>query len=276
MPDSEKMEPPSRLLLLSEARAVIEYGAFLSSYSWFRTLPPGDGHPVMVLPGFVATDRSTHALRSFLRNRGYAAHGWQLGRNLGLRRGLDEQTLARLHELRRRYGRKISLIGWSLGGVFARELAKRAPDDVRQVITLGSPFKGDMRANHAAALYEMLAGHTVEHASRTLDLSVPPPVPTTAIYSRSDGIVHWQCCVEDEGPLSESIEVSSSHCGLGHHPATLYVIADRLAQPEGKWAPFERSGFRSLFFPAPHRGRRPGVPAASPAGVPAHSPAGAP
>jgi pimeloyl-ACP methyl ester carboxylesterase len=253
MSDADSMQPPSKLLLLSEVRAVYELGAFVGAYPLLRMLPPGDGHPVMVLPGFVATDTSTQPLRSFLRDHGYAAHGWTLGRNLGLRHGLNDQKLARLHDLRRRYGRKVSLIGWSLGGVFARELAKRAPDDVRQVITLGSPFKGNVRANHASGLYERLSGHSVEDASATINLGEPPPVPTTAIYSRSDGIVHWRCCVEDEGPRSESIEISSSHCGLGHHPAALYAIADRLAQPEGAWAPFDRSGWRKLLFPDPQR-----------------------
>lgn len=249
--DADRMEPPSRRLLLLEARAVYELAAFVGAYSWLRTLPSGDGHPVMVLPGLVASDRSTRPLRTFLRNRGYGAHGWELGRNLGVRPGLEDQQLARLRELRRRYGRKVSLIGWSLGGVYARELAKRAPEEVRLVITLGSPFKGDARATHATRLYELLAGHTVEEARATANLPEPPPVPTTAIFSRSDGIVAWQCCVEDEGPRTESIEVRSSHCGLGHHPAALYVIADRLAQPEEAWAPFERRGLRSLFYPDP-------------------------
>lgn len=253
MTEAEKMQPPSQFLLLAEARAALELGAFVGAYPLLRMLPPGDDHPVMVLPGFVASDNSTRPLRSFLRNHGYSAHGWDLGRNLGLRHGLNEQKLARLHELRRHYDRKVSLIGWSLGGVFARELAKRAPDDVRMVITLGSPFKGDIRANHASGLYEMLSGHSVEEASARLKLSEPPPVPTTAIYSRTDGIVHWQCCVEDDGPGTESIEVESSHCGLGHHPAALYAIADRLAQPEGEWKPFDRNGWRRLFFPSPRR-----------------------
>jgi pimeloyl-ACP methyl ester carboxylesterase len=247
------MQAPSQLLLLSEARAALELGAFVGAYPLLRMLPPGDGHPVLVFPGFTASDTSTQPLRTFLRNHGYAAHGWELGRNLGLRHGLIERKLARLHALRRQYGRKISLVGWSLGGVYARELAKRMPEDVRLVITLGSPFKGDMRANHASGLYAMLAGHSVEEASAQHDLSEPPPVPTTAIFSRTDGIVHWKCSVEDPGPRTESIEVDSSHCGLGHHPAALYAIADRLAQPEGGWTHFDRGGWRSLFFPDPRR-----------------------
>ncbi len=253
MTTAAKVAPPSRRLLLSEARWVLELAAFFGSYPWLKTLPSGDGHPVMVLPGFVVGDGSTGPLRAFLRDRGYAAHGWELGRNLGRRPGLEEQQLERLNKLRRMHGRKVSLVGWSLGGVYARELAKQAPDDVRMVITLGSPFKGNVRATNATRLYELLAGHTVEEASAQLQLHEPPPVPTTAIYSRTDGIVAWQCSVEEHGHRSESVEVRSSHCGLGHHPAALYVIADRLAQAEGAWTPFDRRGLRSLFYPDPRR-----------------------
>jgi hypothetical protein len=254
MSKANKLVPPSRRLLLAEARAVYELAAFLWAYPWLRLLPAGDGHPVMVFPGLAASDVSTVPLRTFLSDRGYAAHGWDLGRNRGLKPGLNEFKLDRLRELRRRHGRKVSLIGWSLGGIFARELAKRAPEDVRQVITLGSPVKGSPRATHAAWLYEMLSGHSVYAAKSGSQLHLPPPVPTTAIFSRSDGIVAWQCCVEDERTHTESVEVWASHCGLGHNPAALYVIADRLGQKEGSWAPFDRGGLRSLVFPDPRRG----------------------
>jgi hypothetical protein len=250
---SEAIRPPSRRLLLGERRAVYEFGALLGAYPLLRRLPSGDGHPVLILPGFVASDVSTVPLRTFLRGRGYQAHGWNLGRNLGLRPGLKEGLLARLRELRGQHGRKVSLIGWSLGGVYARELAKLAVDDVRLVITLGSPFKGNTKATHATNLYDTLSDRTVEDAQVTANLHHPPPVPTTAIFSRTDGVVAWQCCVEDAGPHTESIEVRSSHCGMGHHPAALYAIADRLAQPEHSWKPFDRGGMRALFYPRPHQ-----------------------
>jgi pimeloyl-ACP methyl ester carboxylesterase len=253
----EAQAPPSRRLLLSEWRAFYELVAFVGAFPWLRLLPSGDGHPIMVLPGLAASDLSTAPMRAFLRDRGYAAHGWELGRNLGLKPGLHGSTFDRLRDLRRRYGRKVSLIGWSLGGIFARELAKQAPDDVRQVITLASPFKGSPRATHAWWVYELLAGHSIEEASAEAELHEPPPVPTTAIFSRSDGIVAWQCCVEDQRTYTESVEVRASHCGLGHNPAALYVIADRLAQEEGDWAPFDRSGFRGLVFPDPWRAAEP-------------------
>ncbi len=257
MSGANRLAPPSRRLLLAEVRAAYELGAFVLAFPWMRLLPAGDGHPVMVLPGLAASDVSTVPLRTFLRDRGYAAYGWELGRNRGLRPGLNEQKLERLGELHRRHGRKVTLIGWSLGGIFAREIAKQAPDHVRQVITLGSPFKGSARATHAWWVYELLAGHSVDEASLAAELHRPPPVPTTAIFSRSDGVCAWQTCVEEQGTWTESVEVWASHCGLGHNPAALYVIADRLAQEEGNWAPFDRSGMRSWVFPDPWRGTAP-------------------
>ena len=120
-------------------------------------------------------------------------------------------------------------------------------------ITLGSPFSGDPRHTNAWRLYERKSGHKIDDRESHLGgpLGVPPPVPTTAIFSRSDGICAWQNCVEKESPIAESIEVNASHCGLGHHPAAVFAVADRLAQPEGRWKPFDRDGARAMFFPDP-------------------------
>ncbi len=251
--DAETAQPPSRLLQLMEARAFHELAAFGASLPLLSLAPRGDGHPVLVLPGLVASDVSTRPLRGFLRNHAYAAHGWKLGRNHGYFRGLEQRILDRVQDLRGRYRRKVSLVGWSLGGIFARQIAKLVPDDIRSVITLGSPFAGNPKATHAWRLYEFVSGHRVDDASVAFARSIaePPPVPTTAIYSRSDGICAWQCCVEKRTAKSESIEVHGSHCGLGHNPAAVYAIADRLAQPEGQWQPFSRGGWRSFVYPEP-------------------------
>jgi hypothetical protein len=140
-----------------------------------------------------------------------------------------------------------------LGRHLRQEVAKLVPDDIRTVITLGSPFSGNPRASHAWRLFELTSGYRVDDQSVAFarSLASPPPVPTTAIYSRSDGICAWECCVEKRTAGSESIEVHGSHCGLGHNPAAVYAIADRLAQPEGQWQPFRRSGWRSLVYPEP-------------------------
>ena len=160
----------------------------------------------------------------------------------------------RLAELHDRHGRRVSVIGWSLGGIFAREMARRAPEQVRCVITLGSPFSGAPKASNAWKLYERASQRKVEDWPERERMRIPPPVPSTAIFSRSDGIVAWQGCLERDGPLSENIEVEGSHCGLGHNPAVLYAVADRLAQPEGGWRPFERTGVKGLIYPDPRRG----------------------
>jgi pimeloyl-ACP methyl ester carboxylesterase len=239
-PDEERRSRrPHRGLLFLEARALLELAALVPAYPFLRRAPSGDGHPVLVLPGFMASDFSTRALRRFLRERGYSAHGWELGRNLGPNPENAVAMAARLEELRHQHGRRVSLIGWSLGGVYARELARRYAAHVRQVITLASPFR-DIEATNVPRVLRSIASRRPlpgEADYRAL-LGAPVPVPATAIYSRSDGIVHWRSCREVEGPLSENIEVQSSHCGIGHHPVALLAIADRLAQPEGAWKPF--------------------------------------
>lgn len=245
--------PPSRELLLLEVRAIWELTAFFAAYPLLRLAPRGDGHPVLVLPGLAASDTSTRPLRTFLKDQGYHAHGWKLGANHGPRPGAEAKMQARLAELAERHQRKVSLIGWSLGGVFAREMARRAPEQVRSVITLGSPFAGAPKASNAWKLYERASGRNASDWPERERMRTPPPVPSTAIFSRSDGIVAWQGCLEQEGPTSENIEVEGSHCGLGHNPAVLYAIADRLAQSEGAWRPFDRNGIKGLIYPDPRR-----------------------
>ncbi|HEX7436844.1 MAG TPA: alpha/beta hydrolase, partial [Caldimonas sp.] len=154
----EDLPPPSRLLMLMEGRAVLGLAAFYAALPWLRTAPPGDGHPVMVLPGLAASDASTGPLRGYLAKLGYAVQGWELGRNLGRRQVVDLHLVPRLRELCARTGRSVSLVGWSLGGILAREMAKRAPQDVRLVITLGSPFAGGGRASNVARLLEAVSG----------------------------------------------------------------------------------------------------------------------
>src|SRR6185437_8404246 len=159
--------------------------------------------------------------------------------------GVEAKIDAWLAELAGRYQRKVRLIGWSLGGVFAREAARRSSEQVRQVITLGSPFANEPKASNAWRLYEVLSGRQIKDWLGREAMKLPPPVPSTAIYTRTDGIVAWRGCLEQESAMTQNIEVEGSHCGLGHNPAVLYAIADRLALPEGKWRLFDRSGIRS-------------------------------
>ena len=252
---SQSIPPPSKALLLLEGRAFYEFGAFVAALPLLRLTPKGDGRPVLVLPGLVASDLSTRPLRNFLSNHGYKVSGWGQGRNYGLRDGIAEGMIANVRELAQRSGRKVSLVGWSLGGVYARQLAKIRPDEVETVITLGSPFAADPRSTNAWRVYEFTSGKRADDRSGYFghELAEPPPVPTTAIFSRTDGVCAWRGCVERPSAITENIEVQGSHCGLGHHPAAVYAVADRLAQPEGAWRPFDRSGWRSLVYPDPAR-----------------------
>jgi pimeloyl-ACP methyl ester carboxylesterase len=173
----------------------------------------------------------------------------------------------RIDDLSDRYGEQISVIGWSLGGIYARDLARRTPDSVRQVITLGSPFRlTHAEQSRASKVFDRYSHLHVEHRTLPLESETTPlPVPSTSIYSHYDGIVHWRTCLDVPGERCENIAVMASHLGLGHHPAAIYAIADRLAQPQGTWRPFRAPLFLRPAFP------RPDVPAAASPRVAAHS-----
>ena len=245
--------PALPLYLTEPGRAVADYGLYLAALPLAPSLPRGDGHPVLVLPGFLADDMSTRALRVRLRRIGYRVHGWGLGRNIGPTAACVTGMRDKLNYLNDRYDRPVTVIGWSLGGIFARDLARRTPDSVRQVITLGSPFRlahsGQSRASKVFDRYSHLH---IEHRSLPLESeSVPLTVPATSIYSHFDGIVHWQACLDTPGERCENIAVMASHLGLGHHPAAIWAVADRLAQREGTWKPFKAPLFLRPAFPKP-------------------------
>ncbi len=253
---SSPIKAPSALLALSELhRAAIELTTLPLAAPILRRAPRGDGHPVLVVPGFTASDVSTGVLRRYLKSLGYDVYAWELGRNLGPKAiGQEgERLIERLRTIHAATGQKVSLVGWSLGGVMSRQLSRWAPDAVRQVISLGSPFTGDPRATNVLRLYEFLSGQKMadEDTQRQLSESrTPPPVPSTAIYSKEDGVVAWQNCIEPACDTTDNIQVYGSHCGLGVNAAVLYAVADRLAQAEGDWKPFDRSGWKAAFYPA--------------------------
>lgn len=231
---------PNALLLLMEGRAPWELAASVLAAPLLRRLPAGDGHPVLVFPGLSAPDITTLPLRTFLRSRGYTPYEWEQGFNLGPREGVLDRCRERAEMLAQKHGQAVSLVGWSLGGIYAREIAKQLAPQTRCVITLGTPFSGHPRANNAWRLYELLSGHTLSEADPLIDqVRQAPPVPTTSVYSRTDGVVSWRCSLNDESPLAENIGVHASHFGLGMNPLALYVVADRLAQKPGEWRPFE-------------------------------------
>lgn len=243
---------PSWLLgFLELPRAVSEASALLPTTGRLRDLPPGDGHAVITLPGFLAAGGSMRLLRNYLAGWGYDARCWGLGRNLGLSRNRDVEALLdeRLANVVEESGGKVSLIGWSLGGLFARELARRHPDKVRNVLLLGGPI-GDPRATNAWRLFEAVSGIRIDDAALTQRIrrlrDPVPDVPMTAIYSRTDAVVSSEIARLPPGPLVENVGVTASHFGMGFNPAVLYLIADRLRQAH--WRRFAITGWRGMFY----------------------------
>ena len=239
------MKPPHWSLALTEApRVLMEFASLTLGKPLLRKLPRGDGHGVMVIPGFMGDDALNQSLVNFLNELGYRASGWQMGRNLGPSSFSAEVLRVRLERLGRAGGGKVSLIGHSLGGIYAREIARKEPGTIRQVISLGTPFgKGRDTGNNASRLYKRLnpKGRTDQQPrTHREDIAIAPPVPTTSIYTRGDGIVNWRTAIQTKDHhQTQNIEVIGSHCGLTLNPAVWYILADRLQQDEHSWQPFE-------------------------------------
>jgi pimeloyl-ACP methyl ester carboxylesterase len=250
---SDHVRPPRRALQMMEAAWLpLEATGFCMLRPLLRRVGVGDQHPVLLLPGFGADDHSTLPLRAVLRGQGYWAHSWRLGRNVGPTASIVEGMRERLFELHDRHGRTVTLIGQSLGGIYARALARHDPGVVRQVISLGSPYRmvdGDRSA--VQRMWQRVQHlHDGDLGFGELREEERPPleVPSTSIYSRTDGVAPWHTCIDGERELCENIEVRGSHIGMGVNPAVILAILDRLAQPEGDWRPFAAPpGLRSWY-----------------------------
>ena len=240
-PALSPFQAPSLALLAAEPmRALFD---FFSAKLGQPDLVDGDGHPVIVYPGLGAGAHNTTQLRSHLKNCNFAAHDWDLGVNTGPEADFDgwlAPLVERVEALHAQGGQRVSLVGWSLGGIYAREIAKQAPHAVRQVVTLATPHSSLGGANHAGTILKMLGGDT-SRLTPALEarLRQRPPVPTTSIYSKSDGLVSWRGCLEKPARDVENVEVEASHLGMTSHPDVLRVVANRLAQPEGAWRPYQ-------------------------------------
>lgn len=251
-----KVARPSLFWLATEAgRAATEFGINYSYRMLHQAADTGDGHPVIVLPGFMAGAQSTLILRQHLKKHNYRVFDWGLGRNYG-RVTYMAQLLEKIDIIYAKYGQPISLIGWSLGGVYAREIAKERPEKIRQVITMGSPFQGVTEANHASWLHDLLfSGRELDHEQMEYlrQLPLPAPVPTTAIYSKEDGVVPWEMCMEiEETPIHQNIQVRGSHLGFGVNTGVYTIIMDRLQYQRADWEHFRPGSFleRKLFYPS--------------------------
>jgi pimeloyl-ACP methyl ester carboxylesterase len=242
MPSSLLFRAPSLALLATEPlRAVLEFCAVKLDQP---PLVQGDGHSVIVYPGLGAGALATAPLRQHLQACGFDVHDWDQGVNTGPEGAFDEwlaPLVQRVRELHALHGRKASLVGWSLGGVYAREIAKCCPESVRQVVTLATPHNAIGDANHAGTFYRLFGGDTSQLTPEVIErVSARPPVPLTAVYSKADGVVSWRGCLEQPGPDVENVAVQASHLGMPTHTEVLRVVADRLAQPEGRWRPYRR------------------------------------
>lgn len=261
LPGDRSKSPPGRLrppglgLLLAEMRGILEFNTSLLLSPLLMRAPKGDGHPVLTLPGFLASDLSMAPMRRYLSELGYDAYAWKMGRNIGGVSRIRAALRDRLAEIHGNTGRKVSIVGWSLGGVYARDLALQAPDQVRCVVTLGSPFANDVRATNATRLYEALSGEVVgEDSELRKAIAGDLPVPATSIYSRADGVVNWRTCLQRPSDTAENLEVRlASHSGLGVNAAALWAVADRLAQAEGQFSQFDRSGPFAIAYAPPEQ-----------------------
>jgi pimeloyl-ACP methyl ester carboxylesterase len=248
---------PNPFLMAMELRAPWELWSVLPSWPLLARAPAGDGHPVIVFPGLSASDGSTYPIRGYLQNLGYDISGWNQGYNFGPRAGILDTAKRQIMDTCDVTGKKVSLVGWSLGGIYARELAKQLPGYVRSVATMGTPFSGSHTSTNAWRLFQLTSGKDIRSELQNFDLPEAPAVPTTSIYSRTDGVVSWQASVQKpskNNPNTENIEVFASHLGLGMNPTAWWALADRLAQPEGQWKPFTRNNvLQRLVFPDPTR-----------------------
>jgi thioesterase domain-containing protein len=196
--------------------------------------PKGDGAPVVVLPGFGGSDLSTALLRAYLRYLDHDARGWGLGRNLGDVAALVPRVEELVSDVRAGTGRPVALVGWSLGGVLTREAARRLPGSVSRVITLGTPVVGGPKYTATARRFRQ-RGHDLDEVERIVDRHerVPIPVPLTAVYSRSDGIVAWEACLDRWNAGAEHVEVRSTHLGLVASPEVFRLLARKLRLAPG-------------------------------------------
>lgn len=250
---------PHWLHTVVEWRALLEMAALPYSLPALAAAPRGDGHPVLLLPGFMADEYTLVALKLFLRRRGYTVQTWGFGRNLGFQTRHAKALEQKIRYMHFKAGRKVSVIGWSLGGLFALYAAHQVPECIRSVITLGSPVSIDPQGSKSAplvrALYRLIAhpmgpsAHTMLPRTRHLRERREPPVPTSCLYSVTDGVVPPQEATIDGNPaMHENIRVPGSHIGLGFNAIVMTIVADRLAQPEGEWRPFRPRGVAGRLY----------------------------
>lgn len=234
--------PPLSLFGTEPMRAAFEFVRHTLKRN--RAGSRGDGHPVILFPGLGSDGTALAPLRNHCNSLGYHALDWDMGRNTGPEGDIEawmKDLAEHTRELLSPFRKRATLIGWSLGGLYAREVAKLIQPHVRQVITLGTPFNWTDDHTNVAWIVRLLKG---ESASIDTELGkrlrTPPSVPTTSVYSRSDGVVAWQACQHEKArPNVQDVEIEGSHLGMGWNPAIMELVADRLARPKSRWRPLQ-------------------------------------
>jgi len=232
--DPADLRSPARWELLREGRVVFERLGLMASLTRIRKFAPrGSGQPVMVVPGFATNDGWTVRLRSFLTSIGYEVRGWGLGRNHGRVPQLIPAVIEQCERFGYDSGQPVRLIGWSLGGYLVREAARERPELVERVITLGTPIVGGPTYTASAPMYVKKGYNLTEIAATVLERERRPiTTPVFAVFSRSDGVVQWQSCIDTfDNPQVEHHEVDSTHLGMVGSPRIFERVAELLARP---------------------------------------------
>lgn len=278
-------KPKLKNFFTETARAVKEYRVLNQARDLLdQHTPRGNGQPVLIIPGYGGSDITSRLLRSFLESKGYAPYGWEDGVNLGLDDKTAHKMAMHLEAIYKKHGTKVALIGHSLGGIYARELARAYPHKVSTVITMGTPIGIGLNKNSPTTVIKAFFERTNPNNKILLGddlllkqiLTPPDKIPTTSLYTRNDGIVHWSSCINPPAPLAENIEISNlytspnpiaraSHTGLIINPLAFVVIADRLHYAsKGSWKPFDVNDYPLFtdYFRADqaHLKYRPGLP----------------
>ncbi|MEZ5596107.1 MAG: esterase [Pseudomonadales bacterium] len=226
------IKPPPVIARMLEGRVALEAAAVLAQLPMLRLRSPRGRGPVMVLPGFMMDDATTWLLRRFLNSLGYDVRGWGLGVNRGALARLVDALVSELRAWHTGCGATVQLVGWSRGGMVARELARRAPEAIGSVITMGTPIAGGPGASSIGGWALRSAGISPADATR-MQLareSVPIKCPVHSIYSKSDGVVAWEASIDGHNRHAEHHEVMSSHAGMGSHPEIYVLLARILAK----------------------------------------------
>ncbi len=241
-------KPPLYKMFL-EPTGILQLVNIVPAFGVLESLPDGNGQPVIVIPGLTTNDMSTLPLRKFLKFKNFNSYGWDQGFNLTYTQKLEDKLIDYVKKISDQHGEKVALIGWSLGGMTARVLAWKVLDYASQVISIGAPFRGLRGGSNVDWWFEIVSGQKIQDFNPVWadEASKQPAIPSTSIYTKGDGMVSWQYCMdEEEGPITQNIEAGTNHLGLGMNPYVWTVIVDRLHEDLNNWKHFDTNIFHDI------------------------------